>query len=155
MVKKGASHLTVLRALFDAEEIKTVCEFGMGEFSTPWFCQHAETVLSIEDNARLWFDATRTACDRFKNWRGIFTERGQNWLAEFGERYDMIFVDGRKDNRPEIVNEAFKHADIIVAHDTEHKAYGWGRVNMPQGWERTDYKADVPWTSVWRKSDGI
>jgi hypothetical protein len=158
-MKPGATHIPVLEALFKAHKVKTVLEFGVGFHSTLWFAEHAESTHSIEDGSVTWYVETQIAvfeAELDKGWKGQKVPHSHTWLAEHGEElgpWDLIFVDGRRDNRPEVINAAFAHTKCIVAHDTEHAAYGWDRVEMPEGWEPTDHKELTPWTTVWRKKD--
>jgi len=156
VINKGATHIPILKRLFAERDIATVLEFGMGEFSTLWLAEHAESVMSIEDNAIGWLPKTIElvkAAGLDSKWSGVCTADGHVWLArQAPRRWDMVFVDGRRNNRPDIINAAFAVTDLIVAHDTECVAYEWERVEMPDGWECTSHHELTPWTSVWRKS---
>ena len=60
-------------------------------------------------------------------------------------------MDGHRESRPECINFLMsKGCRVIVAHDTEHRNYGWGRVK-DVGYRRIDYKERTPWATVWVK----
>jgi predicted O-methyltransferase YrrM len=65
-------------------------------------------------------------------------------------KYDLIFVDGHGDSRPECMEWAKNHTDLIIAHDTEHPYYCWDRADM-SGFKKTEYKEMSPWTTVWER----
>ena len=69
---------------------------------------------------------------------------------DLDQKYDMIFVDGHGDSRPECLEWAKDHADLIVAHDTEHPYYGWERADM-SGFKVTVHNELSPWTTVWER----
>jgi hypothetical protein len=74
-----------------------------------------------------------------------------DWQKEpLEDWYDAIFVDGHGDSRPECLEWAKSHTDLIVAHDTEHPYYGWDRADM-SGFNKKVHDELSPWTTVWTR----
>jgi len=126
---------------------KTVLEFGCGEYSTGFFVGQGASVTSVEMQDEGWAekvkgmypDVNMVVCLGKDSWQELAYE----------ERYDLIFVDGHGGSRPECVNWAKDHTDIIVAHDTQEPWYGWERVDLnPEEWEIWMNVTVEPWTTV-------
>jgi hypothetical protein len=71
-------------------------------------------------------------------------------MEKLDPHYDLIFVDGHGDSRPECLMWAKNRTDLIIAHDTEHPYYGWERADM-SGFTKTVYDALSPTTTVWER----
>ena len=146
MLDPTATHLPIWEELFKTRDIKTVLEFGCGDFSTTMFHSNGCKVTAIEMQHPEWFEKIRELLPEVDLKMAIGPH---NWM-ELGlnGKYDAIFVDGHGDSRPECMMWAKDHTDLIVAHDTEHPYYGWERADM-SGFTKTVYDQTVPWTTVW------
>jgi hypothetical protein len=144
-----ATHLPVWEELFNEHAIKTVLEFGCGLFSTKLFVEKGCEVTSIEMQDKKWFDAVKQALPTVDLRLALGP---MEWAKEpLAERYDAIFVDGHGDTRPECLEWAKAHTDLIVAHDTEHPYYCWDRADM-SGFVKVIHDRLSPWTTVWVRS---
>jgi predicted O-methyltransferase YrrM len=144
-----ATHLPILESLFAKYDIKDVLEFGCGLFSTPFFNERARTT-SIEMQHKIWFEKVREALPKADLRLALGPETWRELIPKFKVRYDLIFVDGHGDSRPECMEWAKNRTDLIVAHDTEHPYYGWDRADM-SGFTKYEHKDLTPWTTVWVK----
>lgn len=149
MMDPTATHLPILESLLAGGGIKRVLEFGCGLYSTPLFRDRGCEVTAIEMQHEEWFDRVREACPE----ADIRLALGPiAWIREaLADRYDLIFVDGHGDSRPECLEWAKERADLIVAHDTEHPYYCWHRADM-SGFTATVHRDNPPWTTVWRRA---
>jgi len=154
MTDTAHSHLPVLAQVLDKYRPRSVLEFGMGFGSTGLFLDRCLSVVSVEMQSVEWFHRSQRQFAGHPNrsaWSPVLrlgpdaTWRG---LAE----YDMVFVDGHGDSRPEQIRTGMELAPLVVAHDTETESYGWGRIrdHLPDGWTWTDHKEFGPWTTVIR-----
>lgn len=146
MLDPTATHLPVFEKLFEKYPIKTVLEFGCGEFSTSFFIQHASYVTAIEMQSEDWYKRVKKAHPSvdLRLALGPFKWKEQPLMSH----YDLIFVDGHGDSRPECINWAQDRTDIIVAHDTEHPYYRWELVDV-KGFTKHVYDELSPTTTVW------
>lgn len=144
-----ATHLPVFESLFSKYRIKSVLEFGCGMFSTAMFVKEGCSVTSIEMQNKSWYDKMTS---ELPDTEIILCLGPFEWEElDLKPRYDLIFVDGHRDSRPECLEWAKDHTDLIVAHDTEHPYYGWDRADM-SGFNVTVHKELSPWTTVWEKA---
>jgi protein-L-isoaspartate O-methyltransferase len=144
-----ATHLPVLNALLARGNVRKVLEFGCGLFSTKCFSDAGCDVTAIEMQDEDWYRRVRQALPTVKMhlalgpmaWKGI----------PLDERYDLIFVDGHRDSRPDCLMWAKDHTDLIVAHDTEHHYYQWNRADM-SGFKHRLHAELSPTTTVWERA---
>lgn len=141
-----ATHLPILCALLAHGGIKKVLEFGCGNYSTRVFLDAGCDLTSIEMQSQSWYDEIKPGHPDLRFALGPFVWRDE----PLADRYDLIFVDGHGDSRPECLMWAKGHTDLIVAHDTEHDYYCWQRADM-SGFTETIHKEQSPWTTVWRR----
>jgi len=145
------SHLTMFKLIFEYNEINSMIEFGMGDFSTPYFIENVkDKVTSIEMQQKPWYDKIHEQFSRNKKWTGI------NCIGRFDfmklkiyEKVDLAFVDGHGDSRPECINFISKFTSNIVVHDTETISYRWHLVNLPEVFIRVDDVTHRPWTTLY------
>jgi hypothetical protein len=71
------------------------------------------------------------------------------------EKYDLVFVDGHGDSRPETVNYYFGKCDTIVAHDYETPSYRWDLIQQPESYIRVVYDKKNPFTVIFTKDESI
>jgi hypothetical protein len=145
------SHLPVLKRVIEEHKPRTVFEFGMGDGSTPLFIEHCRQVVSVEMQSLSWY-VELVGKYEADNWAPICLPcpRCGIYFLTGGQTFDLVFVDGHGDTRPEQIRAASEKTDLIIAHDTEEPSYGWGRVNMP-GWKETTYKDHPTWTTVYER----
>lgn len=149
------THLPILNSLINNHDIRSVYEFGMGEFSTGLFADNCEEVYAHEMQSEEWFQKMRIKLGNLDN-VNLFCTVGPwdaiHHLETLNRHFDMIFVDGHGDSRWAAINMASRYTNIIVTHDTETSTYNWERVQLDESWTRIDYKGLNPWTTVWIKS---
>lgn len=146
-----STHLPILDSLFRQREIASVLEFGCGLFSTRKFVECGCKVTSIEMQSREWFDRVKAALPTVDLHLALGAMEWKKLIPELADRYDMIFVDGHKDSRPDCMTWAKDRTDLIVAHDTEHPVYQWERADM-RGFSVQVFDVVRPWTTVWTRS---
>lgn len=143
-----ATHLPILKQLFKNHKIFKVLEFGCGDFSTGLFYNSGCSLTSVEMQHKEWYDRI---LGKFPGIDLRLALGPLTWENEpLDKRYDLIFVDGHGDSRPECMMWAKDHTDLIVAHDTEHPYYGWERADMT-GFKKTVHDDIHPSTTVWNK----
>ena len=148
MLDPTATHLPVLEKLFNTHNILRVLEFGCGDYSTGFFHQEGCDLTSIEMQHPKWHDKI---ADKFPGMDLRLALGPTAWrLLPLNEWYDLIFVDGHGDSRPECIEWAKGHTDLIVAHDTEHPYYGWERADM-SGFIKVVHDELLPSTTVWER----
>lgn len=150
-IEPTATHLPVFDALFREQRIVDVLEFGCGLFSTKKFHDMGCRVTSIEMQHREWAENIQQALPAVDVRLALGAHAWRELAAGLNPRYDLIFVDGHGDSRPDCLMWAKERADLIVAHDTEHPYYKWERADM-SGFDVQVFKALRPWTTVWRRS---
>ena len=143
-----ATHLPTFEQLFKYNDIKTVLEFGCGLYSTKFFKDMGCSLTSIEMQHEAWRDRVLGLLPDADIRLALGAMEWQKLPLK--DRYDLIFVDGHADSRPECLMWAKDHTDLIVAHDTEHNYYMWDRADM-SGFDKTVHDELSPWTTVWRR----
>lgn len=142
-----ATHLPILRELLARPGIRTVLEFGCGHYSTQAFLDAGCVLTSIEMQNEEWYQRIKPGHPDLRLCLGPF-----DWRKEtLADRYDLIFVDGHGDSRWDCLTWAKDHTDLIVAHDTEHPYYCWGKADM-SGFRETIHQERSPWTTVWERA---
>ncbi len=132
------SHLPVLKFLFSISNINKVLEFGMGHFSTEFFLMHGCEVTSTEMQEESWYKEMLKSVGKNNKWTP-FLKLGPSLALETpvpGNEYDLAFIDGHLNSRPECVNACFGKVPIIIAHDFECSVYGWERIKMPSFYKK-------------------
>jgi len=124
------SHIPTFDRIFAKNKIKTVLEFGGGDHSTPYFIEKGCTVHSIEMQSEEWYNHIVERNPTAKVFFDLGKDGWRNLIPILSDHYDLIFVDGHLDSRPECANWAKNHTDIIVLHDTEAHCYGWQRLQL-------------------------
>lgn len=145
-----ATHLPVLEQLFHNHPIKTVLEFGCGLFSTKLFVEHGCYVTSFEMQSVTWYHNVKKDLPSVNLILALGKDKWESFIPALEDRYDLIFVDGHKDSRPDCMMWAKDHTDLIVAHDTEHSYYQWERADMT-GFKATLHDELTPTTTVWER----
>ena len=148
------SHIPTFDRIFAKNKIKTVLEFGGGDHSTPYFIEKGCTVHSIEMQSEEWYNhiVERNPTAKVSLMLGKDMWSKDYFKDVFEDRYDLIFVDGHLDSRPECANWAKDHTDIIVLHDTEAHCYGWQRLEL-NDWIKYEDTENHPQTQVYSRND--
>ncbi len=147
-----ATHLPILREILATGKVKKVLEFGCGLFSTKQFVDAGCEVTAIEMQNEDWYRRVKDAlpsvnlhlCLGPMAWKEL----------PLDDRYDLIFVDGHGDSRPDCMMWAKDHTDLIVAHDTEHPYYQWERADM-SGFVKKVHDGLSPTTTTWTRNSKI
>ena len=139
-----SSHLYVFETLFKTFKINTVLEFGLGEYSTPFFAGRGQFVISIEQESQEWFDKIKAKIN-LPNWQGIFQQDPSivfKYFDEKGIRFDLVFSDGMAQTRCVVANMALeRNVPIVVLHDTEKIwYYRWNLLNIGNNYRRFDFR---------------
>lgn len=143
-----ATHLPILEKMLEKHQYKKVLEFGCGLFSTKFFIDHGCDLISVEMQNEDWMHAVHSHYPKADIRLALGPDAWRELNLE--GKYDMIFVDGHGDSRPECMEWAKDHTDLIIAHDTEHPYYRWWEADM-SGFNVTEYKDTPPWTTVWER----
>jgi len=145
-----SNHIHFFIKLFELRKFKSVFEYGCGLGSTPFFLDNCERVVAFEMQSEQWYEKVKKELQpKYGNKLEIHCligEGGFDFIEHSTERFDLVFVDGHGSSRPECINTAFKLGyKYIVTHDTEDKVYpyGWGRIKVPEGYMRYDFKSIV------------
>ena len=134
--------------MLEAHKVKKVLEFGCGLYSTSFFINKGCELTSIEMQNEDWQRKVQEVFPRADIRLALGPDEWRK--LKLDDRYDLIFVDGHGDSRPECMMWAKDHTDLIIAHDTEHPYYCWDRADMA-GFIKTEYKDNPPWTTVWER----
>lgn len=151
-----STHIPILKQLLSdkALDIQDVFEFGTGLYSTKLFSENSSKIVACEMQSEEWYNKIVKQFEGSDN-VDIFYMPGPHeaieYLSKLNSKFDLIFVDGHGDSRWKAINEASKHTNLIVSHDTETPSYNWHLVELDDSWERIDHKEHNPWTTVWRK----
>lgn len=111
-----ASHLHIFEKVFATFEIKKVLEFGLGKFSTPFFANHAELVVSVEQESKEWYERIKAQINS-ANWHPVFQADPQIVFEQFdakNENFDLVFSDGAAKTRCLAANLAMERNVPVV-----------------------------------------
>jgi predicted O-methyltransferase YrrM len=164
-----SNHLVLIDKVFEyqsfkGQPIETVFEYGCGFGSTKYFCENAKQVVAVEMQSKEWFVKVTSLSEAHDNlelvWRygmeGVFEilePKHVSFSKNLTGRFDMVFVDGHGDTRPECINLVGSRnlSDIIISHDTEEKGYRWNIVDLPHGYHSYTMKKFNNFTTIWTK----
>jgi predicted O-methyltransferase YrrM len=148
-IDRWATHLDLLYKVFKHKKINRVVEFGGGVHSTRLFSNMCDYVLTVEMQSEEWFNKIRTIYEKPTH-KFVFAEGPSAFFTDVVyENYDLAFVDGHGDSRPEVINHMASFCSTIVTHDLEWPGYGWERVRLPSNYIRFDDQREWPWTALW------
>jgi hypothetical protein len=139
-----ASHLPIFEKVFATFEIKKVLEFGLGQFSTPFFVNHAEFVVSVEQQSREWYEEIKAKINS-ANWNPVFQPDPQVIFEQFdanNQKADLVFSDGAPDTRCLVANQAMeRNVPVVVLHDAEMVwHYRWNLLCIPANYARFNFR---------------
>lgn len=156
-INQYSTHLPLFQKLFNIKKFSKILEFGLGFGSTPFLLQHCDHLTSIEMQSKDWYEKVYEEFKNEKKWNchlslGPFECYN---LPVLNEKYDLVFVDGHGDSRPELVNKFFNKCDVIVAHDYETPSYRWNLINKPVEYSKYIYTELNPYTVIFTKDIDI
>ena len=142
------THIPILTALFEATEINTVIEFGMGDYSTPFFLRRVQRLVSVEQQDKEWYRRTAEryaaepgGCKWAHCYRPVGTDMGLPLIQQC-ENDVLGFVDGHHAFRVAAVNAMLEHGlKTVVIHDTGLVDYYKLReLLLPYGYNHYTYR---------------
>ena len=139
-----SSHLSVFEKLFTSYRIDSILEFGLGEYSTPFFTGRCPFVVSIEQESREWFDKIKAKINS-QSWYPIFQRDPAavfKYFDDKSKKFDLVFSDGLAQTRCLVANMALeRNVPIVVLHDAEKIwYYRWNLLNIPANYSRFDFR---------------
>lgn len=144
-----STHLDLLYKIFKYKKINRVIEFGIGFHSTRLFSNMCDYILSVEMQSEEWFNKIRQIYEKPTH-KFVFAEGPFTFFNDIVyEKYDLAFVDGHGDSRPEVINHMANFCSTIVTHDTEWPGYRWEQVQLPINYIRFDDNKNLPMTTLW------
>lgn len=152
-----STHIPVFEKLFATKKFSRILEFGLGFGSTPFLLEHCDHLTSIEMQSKEWYEKVHLELKNNPKWEshvaiGPF-EFQKLGIAE--ESYDLVFVDGHGDSRPEIINRFFGKCNTIVTHDFETASYRWHLIKKPSEYEEFVHTALNPYTAIFTKDQQV
>jgi hypothetical protein len=117
-----ATHLPVLKKIFEEHKIKRVLEFGSGKYSTPFFNQqNLDCFITVEDNP--YWSSTILKNNNHEIMFMSCIEAAKNTDLNF----DLIFIDNGKNSaeRIDVIKtiSSRRPKGLVVLHDAEQKMY--------------------------------
>lgn len=142
-----SSHLSVFEKILDSFKTDGVLEFGLGEYSTPFFAERCRFVVSIEQENKDWFDKIKAKINS-PNWYPVFQRDPKavfKYFDEKGTKFDLVFSDGLAQTRCLVANLAMeRNVPIVVLHDAEKIwYYRWNLLNIPANYSRFDFSCQL------------
>jgi len=156
-----SSHLGVLELIFKHSNVKSVFEYGCGNYSTNFFIKNAESIISVEMNRMAWVDKLKNEIKSDK--LNLLFIRGLAAIEYFkstNKTYDLVFVDGDGRLRLNCVFNSFGKAETIAVHDVNltwkrarHK--GWLNMEVPGDYKVITMNIAYPSTTVYTRNDNL
>ena len=139
-----ASHLPIFEKVFATFEIKKVLEFGLGKFSTQFFVNHAELVVSVEQESEEWYERIKAQVNS-ANWHPVFQSDPQVVFEQFdanNENFDLVFNNGASETRCLVANLVMeRNVPVVVLHDAEKVwHYQWNLLSIPSNYSRFNFR---------------
>ncbi|MHC4535059.1 MAG: hypothetical protein ACYS6K_14015 [Planctomycetota bacterium] len=139
-----ASHLPIFEQVFAAFEINKVLEFGLGKFSTPFFVNNAEFVVSVEQESKEWYEEIKARINS-PNWNPVFQPDPKVVFEQFdanNQKPDLVFSDGAAESRCLVANLAMeRNVPVVVLHDAEKVwHYQWNLLCIPANYARFNFR---------------
>ena len=150
IVNGYASHMPILKEIIKQNNVKSVIETGMGDFSTKLFAELGLDFTSIEMSDLGWYQ--KMGREVGKSGRLLMLE-GKDKACEYirdSQNVDLVLVDGHHYSRFRQVQEGLRVAKMVIAHDSEALVYRWDRVVLPKGfvWVDIEQYWPMPWTAI-------
>jgi len=139
-----ASHLPIFEKVFATFEIKKALEFGLGDFSTPFLVNHAEVVVSVEQESEEWYERIKARIHS-ANWYPVFQLDPRVVFEHFdanNQNFDLVFSDGAAETRCLVANLAMeRNVPMVILHDTEKVwYYRWNLLSIPANYSRFNFR---------------
>ena len=137
---KYASHLPVLKLLYQIKPYDHVLEFGSGMFSTKYFVSICRSIVSLENEKVEWFNKMTEEIGTFHthfNYKFLPYQESVDWFNSITDKFDFIFVDGGI--REQCLNASFGRASTIAIHDRGCRSWRTGAFNTVEGKEYTAF----------------
>jgi hypothetical protein len=139
-----SSHLSVFEKILNSFKTDSVLEFGLGEYSTPFFAQRCRFVVSIEQESKDWFEKIKAKINA-PAWYPVFQRDPKavfKYFDDKGTKFDLVFSDGLTETRCLVANMAIeRNVPIVVLHDVEKIwYYRWNLLNIPANYSRFDFR---------------
>lgn len=146
-----STHIEYLTEIFRFKgKLEKVIEFGMGNYSTKLLIENSLNITSIEMQSEEWYNKMVSEFGTFSNWTHYKLIGPYEFKKLTYEKFDMAFVDGHGDSRPECINLMMSiRCPIIFSHDTEEPGYGWVRVDTNNEYYKLEFKKHQNWTTLW------
>jgi len=158
--KKYASHLPVLKLIFDFVDVKNVFEYGCGIYSTKFFTERASLVTSVEMTRVEWYEKVKKeiVSDKLNLLFMLGDTASVDYFNKETTKYDMVFVDGQA--RLDCTKNAFGKTDIIVIHDLSarwygRKSHGWVTMNVPNDYKMIIMNIAHPPTAIYTSNEKL
>ena len=135
-----SSHILVFKKILETYDINNVLEFGMGTYSTKYFADNCENVVSVEQEDRKWFDKINS---EIKN-PSLHTMFEIDPKFDKEEvKFDLVFSDGAAATRYLVGNLAMERdVPVVVLHDSEQVwYYKWYKLNIGSSYSRFDFRS--------------
>lgn len=148
-----SSHLPVFKHLFQLKKFSRILEFGLGFGSTPFFLENCDFLTSIEMQSENFYKKVYEVLKDDLKWDpklAIGPEKFHDCDISF-ESYDLVFVDGHGDSRPEVINHFFGKCSTIVTHDYETSSYRWHLIQKPNDYKIFVCNENEPYTAIFTK----
>ena len=145
-IKEFSTHWHITKKVLENNRIRKIIEQGSGYYSSGLFYDRKISTTTIEEMHEGWY---QTVKNRYPRLNVLFMpSRGEFIKYLKRHKTDLLFVDGSEFARSLAVQEGFRQAKIIIAHDTEALVYRWDRIKLPKGWVWVDIEQWDPWTAV-------
>lgn len=149
------SHIPFLEFIFSTFEPCSVVEFGMGEYSTPFFLLNCCNVVSIEMQDKAWYERLKQKLGLNQSWQTYLALGPTAWKdVQLPEKFCLAFIDGHADSRADCVNAMLdRQIPYIVAHDTECNVYRWENVKQSPDYYKLIFDNKGSHTTLWVRKD--
>jgi hypothetical protein len=153
MISDYGSHVPILEKIFElVPTIKTVLEFGTGDYSTSFFMKRECKLLSVESQSYEWYEKMKQVNPNIK-W--IPDVKDLIDSSEILGDFDLIFVDTIADLRWQLVEGLQNHTNIIVVHDSEQPFYQYNLIHLKPNFKYIDITLHRPWAGVFTDNDDL
>jgi hypothetical protein len=155
--KGYGSHIPFLEFIFKKFEVCSIIEFGLGNYSTPFFLVNCCKVISIEMQEESWFNNILNKLGKNENWHPYLSLGPDAWKHDIPldtANADFVFVDGHLESRTDCVNRMFAaNVPLIAAHDTECNVYRWENIYKPAHYRKLIFDNNGSQTTLWVRED--
>jgi len=139
------SHYHVFDKIFTTFEVNTALEFGLGEYSTKFFASHCQSLTSVEQNSKEWYEKVKAKVSS-ANCQFVFQPDPHVVYEYFdtnNQKLDLVFSDGCEMTRHIVANLAMERdIPFVVLHDTEKIwYYRWNLLDIPTKYSRFDFRS--------------